>query len=176
MTETHPRPQPSLDSTVERLVHAFRDQLSPGDVASLKRLDPLHPDVPAFFKLLAGPLEPAFAEVSPERLEAEETRWAAVVAGLANTHGLHRRGARLGRALADADVSEQRLLRLLRAHDAALFDLLRAATHQLASRGVPFDALQLAELVLSDGGPREESVRRYVARSYYQTTGAEASK
>jgi len=172
----HPQPRPTVAFSVEHVVRAFCCSLRSLEVAHLKKLDPTRPDVPAFFRLLAGPLAPALAVVPPERRTVAEARWAAVVATLAHTFPLHRRGACLGDALVAADVREHRVLRLLQAHDAALFALLRPVTHQLARRRTPFDALLLAELVLSDGEPREERVRRRIARSYFRAAVAGAPR
>jgi CRISPR type I-E-associated protein CasB/Cse2 len=90
-----------------------------------------------------------------------------VVGALAVTSGLQAPRRSLGAALAEAGLSELRLTRLLRAHAGALPAEVRAVASYLASKAVPFDATDLARLVLSDGGPSEERVRRGIARSYY---------
>ena len=75
-------------------------------------------------------------------------------------------------ALAEAQVSALRVERLLRAHDDALFDLVRPLAHQLASKGTKFDQAALVDLVLSDGAPYEDDVRRSIARDFYRAESA----
>jgi CRISPR type I-E-associated protein CasB/Cse2 len=76
-------------------------------------------------------------------------------------------GKRLGRALAEADLSEQRFLKLLRAQDRGLLDAVRTVTHYLSTKAVPVDCSDIALLILSDGRSDEDSVRRSIARDYY---------
>lgn len=177
MTETLPPGPPAATAEpgatgLARVIGAIAADLDgllpPGDVAGLRRLRPEEVASPAFWKLVATRLEPHGMLPGPAqaRLEAER-RWAVIVAGMAEMKGLHRPRARLGGALAEADVSEPRFLRLLRAHDAALFDAVRTTAHQLASRAVPVDWTDVARLVLTDGQENEEDVRRHVARDYY---------
>jgi CRISPR system Cascade subunit CasB len=142
-----------------------------GRVAELRRLDPHSPGGPAFWRVAAEHLVPA-GELSgdgPAR-DARERRWAVILGAMAHLGGLHDPHVPLGRALADASVSEARVLRLLRARDEALWDQLRAMVHQLASRAVRADQREIAALVLSDAPHDDawrEDVRRKVARHYY---------
>ena len=70
--------------------------------------------------------------------------------------------------MAEAQVSELRLNRLLRASGEALFDEVRRITRQLVSRGAAVDATDLARLILSDGRSDELSVRQRIANDYYR--------
>ncbi len=166
--ETTESERASLASIVGRLAHAVTRELSPGDVAALRRHRVGRPLAPAFFRVSALILDPAGALPSGERFrEAAEERWAVIVAAIAELEGLHAPRRRLGEVLANADFSELRLLRLLRSHDEALADAIATTTHFLASRAADADLTDIAHLVLSDGRSDEERVRRRIARAYY---------
>lgn len=160
-----------LRATVSRLARALEKQLSPGDVAALRRLDPDDPAAPAFFKVAVQLLEDVMPDVEsagePARMEAER-RWAAILCAMALTSGLHRFDRPLGSALAESGFAELRLTRLLRARGDQVFPALRAAAQYLASKAEPFDPTDLARLVLSEGRRDEEKVRRAIARSYFK--------
>ena len=166
----------SLPKLVGALAAELADRSTTGDVAELRRLRTEAPGGSAFWRLVVGRLEPAGvlpdADV-PWRLDAEK-RWAAILNGMARTVGLHRPGLAVGRALAEAEVSEARVTRLLLAHEATLWDALRVTVHHLGTKAIPFDWAELASLLLSDGRSDEDVVRRRVARSYYRAVAARA--
>lgn len=159
---------PTLRAIVGRIVQALEKQLAPGDIAALRRLEPSDPAAPAFFKVAASVLDGILPDGEDARLDAER-RWAAVLCSMSVTNGLHLFGRPLGSALADAGFTELRLTRLLRARGDQVFTALRAAAQFLASKAQPFDPADLARLVLSEGRPDEEKVRRAIARSYFAT-------
>ena len=64
---------------------------------------------------------------TPRRRAEMETRWAAIIVGLAHLGALHQSERRLGVALADAGFSELRFARLLRADADRLVDELPTA-------------------------------------------------
>ncbi len=152
-------------SLVGRLAVALDRQVSPGDLADLRRLRPEDPTSPAFWKLCATYLA-GWLPHGPGRDEAER-RWAAVLGALAHLRGLHRPDHPLGRALAETGLSELRLLRLLRARDRALFDVARGVVHILAQKAEPADLAQLADVLLDQDGDRAERIRRRIARDFY---------
>lgn len=158
----------SVSSIVGRIARALGGELSPGDVAALRRLDPASGLSPAFFRVVAEIIEPATSLPAdgPWR-DAAERRWAAVTRVLAILAGLHAPRARLGEALAAAGYTELRFERLLRAHDEALWDEARRAAHYLASKGQPADHAGFAQIILSDGAPHGEATRRRLARQFY---------
>jgi CRISPR system Cascade subunit CasB len=156
-----------LRTIVARIAGIIARELSPGEVAALRRLAPDEPYAPAVWKVFAMALDEVVPPDGPAREEAER-RWAAILCGLAITQGLHRAGRPLGAALASAGFSELRFTRLLRARGDQMFAALRGAAQYLASKALSFDALDLARLVLSEDGPREERTRRDIARSYYR--------
>ena len=158
----------SQDNTRRAVIHKIAERLASDDAigerAALRRLDINAPDKPEFWKLVVGELEPF---VRPP-LEYER-RWAVILAGLAEVAGakLHEPRCALGKAAAEAGVHETRFTRLLRAHDDALLALIRPLARQLVAQGKAVDWADVADLVLSDGGPNEEQVRHRQARSYY---------
>lgn len=163
--------QPSLASTVGSIASAIEKVLSSGDVAALRKLSPEDPSCAAYWRLMS--MNPGLLPQVGEGREDIERRWASVLQAMATLAGLHNLRIPLGRALAEAGVAEQRLLRLLRASGPSLADAVRITAHHLAQKAVSSNHLELAQLVLSDGGPNEDTVRRRIARSYYQQSGKE---
>lgn len=163
-----PEPPQNLEPVVRHIAGLLRyggGVLSVGDVASLRRMEPTRP-VAAFFKLAGLALDEELSRgLTREELE---TRWASIVIGLAHLGELHRPGARLGRALAEAEFSELRFARLLRADAPRLIDELPALARFLTSKGVRVDWTGAAWLMLSGGRSDEESVRRRLARDYFR--------
>jgi len=158
--------EPSL---IARLAKAFETELSPGDMADLRRLDPDDPAAPGFWKVVVGHLEPGavLEYFGPARDEAER-RWAVILSCMAITQRQYRPGRRLGEALGASGLSELRFVRLLRAHGPALANALRLVARFLASKAEPLDWADLVRLVLSDDRPWAEPVRRQLARDYYR--------
>lgn len=165
MTETSPeKSYQSVIHTLSRLM--VKGVIPAGDVAALRR----GRDGPAFWKIAVSHLEPASLLVSPE----DDQRWSVILAGLAKNPGLHQKNRRFGRALAEAEISEARVLRLVRSHGHELHDALRGVVGQLSNAGQHFDWTRAAELVLSDGKPWEEKVRRGIALEYYRALGQQS--
>ena len=143
--------------------------LSAGDVSSLRRMDPRHPAA-AFFKIEGAALDNQLPGDSTALAE-QETRWAAIVCGLAHLGALHQPGIRLGRVLAEAGYSDLRFVRVVRADTDRLIDDLPSLARFLAAKRAPVDWTGAAQLILSAGGPREEIVRRNIARDFYGSLG-----
>jgi CRISPR system Cascade subunit CasB len=148
--------------------------VSIGDIAALRRMDPQRPPA-AFFKIEGLALETVLPGDAAARQD-QETRWAAVIAGLACLGALHDTSRRLGVALAEAQYSESRFARLLRADATRLTDEIPALARFLAAKGTRVDWTTAAELMLSAGRPHEEDVRRHVARDYYGVVAREESR
>lgn len=163
---------PSLPTLIHALSRDIQEVLSPGEISQLRRMRPDEPGCPAFWKLAALRLDPA----GMLNNETAERRWTALLAGMAKMAGLLRRGRRLGRALAAANVAEPRLLRLLRARGDALLDAVRITAQQLDAAGEAVDWADFAFLVLSDGGPKEEKIRRSIARDYYSQASTDTER
>jgi CRISPR system Cascade subunit CasB len=149
---------------VLKLARAINEQLSPGDVAALRRLSPHDVTAAAFWRLASEHLHLA---QHPPRSEEQERAWAVILSGMAHMKGLHQPGRHPGHALRDADLSELRFTRLLRARDEVLFKALRDVAHYLAQKGERVDWTQLTELALYQEGERAERVRRRLARDFY---------
>lgn len=139
--------------------------LSSGDISSLRRMEPRQP-APAFFKLEGLLLDEYLPGDAALRLD-QETRWAAIVVGLAHLQELQRVDARLGHVLADAGFSDVRFVRLVRADADRLVDELPTLARYLATKGRAVDWTTAALLILSAGRRDEENVRRHLARDYY---------
>jgi CRISPR system Cascade subunit CasB len=165
--EAHQAESVSLSSLVSSIAALLRSggAMSTGDVAALRRMDPQHPAA-AFFKVEGIALDAHLPGTVDARANLE-TRWAAIIAGLAHLGTLHQSGQRLGSVLADAQYSELRFARLLRADADRLADELPALARFLAAKGTPVDWTGAAQLILSADGANEEPVRRHLARDYY---------
>jgi CRISPR system Cascade subunit CasB len=143
--------------------------IPPGDVGELRRARPGDVGGPALWKIAVRHLEPAGllpSESAPWR-DSSERAWTAILGGMADMAGLHTGGARPGRVLAEREVSEHRVNRLLRARGEALLGLVRTVARQLASRGARVDWTDLANLVLRDGTEWQDRIRRRIALDYY---------
>lgn len=157
-----------LGGIVNRIAGAMERETTPGDVAALRRIDPHDPSCPAFWRMVVNHLVPAGAiPVDGHGRDEIERRWASILGGMALMQGLHRPGRRLGKALAAADFSELRFVRLLRAQDGQLLREVRTLARYLASKAEPVDWADLARLVITRNRRTAESVRRGIARDYY---------
>lgn len=144
------------------------DAMSPGALAELRR-DRDRPVPSASFWSLAARFVPEGG--GGRGRDDWERRWAVIMAGMAAMSGMGGGRRRLADALVEADVSEERVVRLLRARGGMLHDVVRGIVHQLASRGVDVHWNDLADLILSDGESQDEAVRRRIARGYYRRLG-----
>ncbi|HSR53604.1 MAG TPA: type I-E CRISPR-associated protein Cse2/CasB [Acidobacteriota bacterium] len=153
----------------DKLYQTMRKPYFPkGDLAELRRGQSRHSAghaSPALWKTLVN--------YAPENQWAKNqgrVRQLQVVCGLL-AELAHRAppgpGSPLGRAMAQAEVSEARVMRLLKAHGDELHDSLRGVVHLLASQGIPVRPSDISWLVLSDGTPSEEQPRNSIARDYY---------
>jgi CRISPR system Cascade subunit CasB len=155
---------PSLVSSIAALLRTG-GAVTVGDVAALRRMDPRYPEA-AFFKVEGLILDAQLPGAADARADLE-TRWAAIIVGLAHLGTLHQFGQRLGNVLADAQYSELRFARLLRANTDRLADELPTLARFLAAKGTPVDWTGAAQLILSAERTNEEAVRRHLARDYY---------
>jgi CRISPR system Cascade subunit CasB len=158
----------SHETSLASLVQHISDDLAdadPGTLAELRRLTPDDPGGSAFWRIVVGHLDRELP-AGDNRNEALR-RWAVILRACAQLHGLHNSSRRLGTALAKAGVSEARVNKLLRTSGDALFDQVRAITHQLVSAGTLVDVTGFTRLVLSDGRPHEREIRQGIANDYY---------
>ncbi len=167
-----PAPRTShLDAVVSRIARAFAGELSTGDLAELRRLPPGDPSAVAFWKVASACLRPAgYLLASGESLARDERAWGALLASFAHLPP-HHPGTPLGVALARAEMSELRFVRLLRAREEALLYAVRNTARFLAAKAIGTNWTDLARLVLSDSAVHAEEVRRNIARHYFGTLG-----
>ena len=170
------RGMPSVASLVSTIAELLSDSpaLSRGDLSALRRMDPRRPE-PPFFKIEALVLEEWLPGEAAARADLE-TRWSAITCGLAHLGVLHRPGLRLGNVLAEADWSDVRFARLVRADADRLADDLPALARFLEAKSIPVDWTGAAQMILSAGTPHEEDVRRHIARDYYGTLARKAQQ
>lgn len=169
MTDAHADPKPrSLDATIGAIAALLSQPHAAGLAADLRRMAPGDVACSAFWKISVRHLH---LEGSEERVAEQERRWSVILASLAAMADRHRTRVPLGAALARADLSEARVLKLLRARGTALPDVIRTVCHQLGAASQPVDFADIARLVLSEGRRDEERVRRRIARAYYRSTG-----
>jgi hypothetical protein len=143
------------------------DDYPTGSLAVLRRLDPERPDGAAFWWLVA--------EYAPRAFEDDRAAraLATIAQCMAIAHPFHRplsgRG-RVGQALAEADVSEARLLRLLRLPRSELPEELRRLARLMAAKGDAgrFDWSDAFALLFWPEGEAGERERRKIARDYYR--------
>ncbi|MBI5497652.1 MAG: type I-E CRISPR-associated protein Cse2/CasB [Deltaproteobacteria bacterium] len=121
---------------------------------------------PAFFKAVALYLDDLLPSSDPARTDHEE-RWAAILAGLAHLRSLHRRGAGLGRVLAEVRYSEARFVRLMRMNRDQLLDELPRLARYLKVKGQAVDWSWAASLILTADTEGADGVRRALARGYF---------
>ncbi len=140
-----------------------RRLFSAGDLAQLRRLDPDHPNRPAFWRLLIDKV--------PEELrrgEAAETRWAMLMAAMALMAPMHHQhGTHPAAVLAAEHFSEPRVEQFLRANPEHLWPVLRRMSHFLASRGKAVDWGLFAELILAASEESADRARHKFARVFY---------
>jgi CRISPR type I-E-associated protein CasB/Cse2 len=144
-----------------------RPEYPPGNLAQLRRLEPGQPEGSAYWRLVADHL--------PEAFDNCGLGWAfaATLRGMALAAPFHRleRGERrsMGQALAEMDVSDARLLRLLRADGDALPRELRRLARLVQAKGdkARFDWTE-AMWLLWTAGRGGEGNRRKIAKEYYR--------
>lgn len=157
-----------LASAMGTIAASIERSIAKGDAAELRRLSHRDPGGQAFWKICASVLEPnQLLHPGVVAFEDGAARWAAIIGAMGQLAGLHAPRTSLGEALASSGFSELRFIRLLRAHDVALLDAVRPTAAFLASKATACNQAQLAELVLSDGRPHQDAIRRRIARDYY---------
>lgn len=157
-----------LGRTVGKLNALFQGDggLSTGDMAELRRVEPDEPYTPALWKLMMD----LDLEGTPRWLSQEqrETRWAALLMGMAMTAGLHDYNEPLGAALARAGWSELRFVRLLRSRGTRLVEEIRRMAQYLGSKDERANWVDVGRLLFSQEGSPADSYRRNIARHYYR--------
>lgn len=152
---------PSLVNLIGTLAALMTNgALGTGDLADLRRLDVSAPARPVYWRLMTGWIA-ADRSLTP----SEESRWAVILSGMARVG--HNPRQKLGAALAEAEYSEGRLMKLLRTEDANLPPLVRRTCVFLAAKGLDVDWTEFARFILTTDPEKHEAVRRQIARIYY---------
>ena len=127
----------------------------------------------AFARLcVEPPLENLLREGPENERDEREMRWSVIAGIIASCgHG----SSPLGSALVAANVSETRVLRLLRSREARLWGEARRVCEQITKSGRAVDLTSIARLILSDGESFDESVRVQIAQDYYGALKREKS-
>jgi len=143
---------------VPKLASVLKADFFPnGDRAALKRMALDRPAPMAFHRFVVNYVDQTVQD-RPE--------WRPIICALAiQRDGGFDPTVSLGKALADARFSEQRLERLLAATDETLDALALRAARQIAAKGVACDWRQFAELLFSGS----DGVRSRIARDYYRS-------
>lgn len=141
--------------------------LSTGDRAALRRMELTRSPAASgvVIKLLMR------AQVPASRQRDDFVRWrlmAHVAAMLSGTAALpaHAEGRAFGSALAEADISENRVLRLLATRGDALYDQVRRAARVLSNGRKPVNLWAIYHLV-GDHAGKAEAARLRIAQDYY---------
>ena len=184
-TEGHPSTPlaPDVPRSVSPIPYNFGDvitntveaieakEMSTGDKATLRRMDPANPDSAIFWKIISQRGIPRNADVQ---------KWGLILHGMAlmsHTAGLaHNPRIRIGRALYEGDgsrtpfYSEQRLSALLAARGYALHRILARLFRMLASQRCAFNWRDMAWFILNEGynEERADEARIEIARAYYR--------
>ena len=146
-------------------------EMSTGDKASLRRMNPANPNSAIFWKLLSQ------RGISRN---ADVRKWGLILHGMAlmsHTAGqAHNPRIRIGRALYEGDgsrppfYSEDRLSTLLAARGPALHSILARLFRMLASQRCAFNWREMAWFILNEGSDeqRADEARIEIARAYYR--------
>jgi CRISPR system Cascade subunit CasB len=150
----------TLPSIVGRLAYAIDKILGTGEVADLRRLRPEDPASPAYWKTMVEYWDMPFDD-------DDARRRACLLSGLARTKGLFDFHTGLGKALAIAEYSELRFVRLLRADGKSLLKEIELMAEFLNSKAQRANWSQVAEVLFTKDDEKAESARRRIARDYY---------
>lgn len=161
-----------INNTIESIESP---EMTTGENASLRRMDPANPNCATFWKLMSQRGMPRKAGVE---------KWALIMHGIAlMAHGAgvaHRTGTPVGRTLYLGGeqqpserglYSEDRLATLLAAKGPAFHSLLARLFRMLANKGCSFNWCEMAWFILNEGYNEEqaEQSRIRIARAYYRT-------
>lgn len=159
----------TLGKVVLSLYRAI-ETMSAGDRAQLRRLRPGELQPPPFWRLSTSVLAREFDGLGEDSSSKREAAWGLIASAMARSGMPFDGKRRLGQGLAEANVSELRLLRLLRSDVSQLPAQAHSLVQILASKGQPIHWIDFARLVLSTGRSDHERARRQIARDYFSNT------
>ena len=156
--------QPS--SLVHRAGALFRS--NPGLAAQCRREDPMRPGT-GIWKTLA------LLDHIDSRSDKDHRSHTTLVVAVAILGDLHMSSQSVGTALRKADVSEQRLNRLLLADDDALYPVVLQLTRTLRAKNTPVDLVQFEHLLTARTDEFAENTRRHIAADYFKAERSKSS-
>jgi hypothetical protein len=169
--KTPDAPKSRTDQIIGRLIgdlHFDKPSREPrigrGNLAALRRMDPVAYDVPAFWRLLAGATGGEMVSLR------DEERWALIAQGMALMAPNHHDGTAIGEALQKINYAEGRLARLLAARGRQFRALVPRLCRHLAARQQPLNWYRFARLILTESLDEEkaEQIRLEIARAYFR--------
>ena len=161
----------AIENTIESIESP---EMTTGESASLRRMDPANPNSSAFWKLMSQRGMPRKAGVE---------KWALIMHGIAlMAHGsdkAHVPGTKVGRSLyvgreqqpgPRGFYSEDRLATLLAARGSTFHSLLARLFQMLGNEGCAFNWREMAWFILNEGynEAEAEKARIEIAREYYR--------
>ena len=159
-----------MDNTIESIESK---EMTTGEKASLRRMDPSNPHSAVFWKLISQRGMPRNPDIKKWGLITHGIALMSHAAGLA-----HNPIKPVGRVLYDGNqdqsgtafYSEKRLATLLAARGPTLHRLLARMFRMLASKGCAFNWWEMAWFILNDDNEeRADEARIKIAREYYRT-------
>lgn len=155
-------PDSDLKSKILKISAFLSD---PGARAARAALRAFHRDAPPIFWDLLQRF------VGTGLTPGSEDNWRLVIHFIACTTSAGGKNSDLpfGRACQKAGVSEGRVLQLLAARGSSLHQLVPRVCKMVASRGVGFDFTEVAKLILYQGHPSHEYVRKRILRTFVQS-------
>jgi hypothetical protein len=161
--------------TMAKRFHMLGTADARAELAALKRLNPDHPDKPAFFRLLADCVPRHFIEDRnlPLGMPGSEVDMIRRFATIASIMALRPDGLRswgLGRAMEQAGISEQRFSMLMTSRGSVFRDLAHRLARRLAHDADALPYLDLGRVILmdeiSEHDDEADAVRIALAREF----------
>ena len=165
---------PNFGSLISNIIEAIESQeMTTGEKASLRRMNPSQPDSAVFWKLVSQHRMPRNFDIG---------KWGLITHGIAlmsHTAGLaHNPRRPVGQVLYEGNgdgasqgfYSENRLAALLSARGETRHRLLARMFRMLANEGCPFNWREMAWFILNDGYDEQEAEKSCIeiARAYYR--------
>ncbi len=160
-------PEETLSQQMGRIAGIISsDRFATGERAALRRMNPGHPPPLCFYRFALSHLPSGWEHASDD--------WTTLVAGIAlMAPGAHNAQVRFGEALAAAGYSEARLERLLAAEGEVRRMLFLRAIRFLAAKSKPFNWTEGAQLLLTKGPSKRETVNLRIARDFFSKLNKE---
>jgi len=167
-TTLHPADPRNAAKIAARLT---RRDITTGDMAGLRKLDPRRPTESAFWKV-CGQLE--IDQAATRIVESWAVMFRIIATGTKvgeeRTEGPHDGSMPLGKALAQSGYSQNRIKTLLDADEIALLPIVERTARFLQSKGQKFNCNDAARLVMTEHRSPEQRDRdrTRIARDYYR--------